>query len=166
MRTKRWPWWRLGPGPCTQPGMRRLQHRRHLSPSPLLLSPRPWCSGYTGAILAESLSLFQGETCLEDIPALRKYLDNLSAVLAIAVTQQCLLRLSCSARPVLTAATAPALLCRLFSINDFFLPGIILWRICLPFLLVILHRHRCFSVFSPPPSPKPQAGAVLHLPWG
>lgn len=53
----------------------------------LLLLLRPWCSGYTGAILAESLSLFQGDICLENIPVLWKYLDNLSAVLATAVTQ-------------------------------------------------------------------------------
>lgn len=63
-------------------------------------------------------------------------------------------QLFCFACVVLATAIAPALMCRLFSVNGVFLPGIFLWRLFLPLLLVFLHKDQCFSFFSLLPSQK------------
>ena len=134
----------------------------------LLFLLHPWCSGSTGAILAESLSLFQGEICLEDIPVFKKYLDNLSAVLATEATQS-------NASSVSSWASFYALpvwflpqLLHLASCAGYFLLMIFsTWYLPLEIIsslfTCLLPQASVLLLFSPPSTPKTQAGAVLHL---
>lgn len=126
--------------------MRHLQHRHHLSPCRVVAAapPSPLVQWLHRCHPGQITVCFK----VKYVWKTSQSFENISITFQQSNACSDSSWASSSFLPLWTQAISPQLTFRLFAINNFFLPGILLWRVFIPFLLLFLHNF--FSLLPPP----------------